>query len=106
MADNICPKHEHMKSKHKKPGHDNKAKRTMDILEQTKTSNLDNSHQNIARHRQGSLNHNIALETHKLVERHNTHIHNEWSELISNIHAYDEHIYDAVLKENQQQQQE
>jgi hypothetical protein len=102
LANYICPKHEHLKSNKKKPEHDNKSKHVMDVLEIAKQSNIDGSNKHIARFRSGSLNHKRAQETHLRIIEFNMDIHNEWSELTSNIHAYDEHIYDIVLKENQQ----
>jgi hypothetical protein len=101
LANYICPKHEHLKSRARKAGHDDKSKRVMDILESIKQRNIDGSNNNIARHPPKSIHRQQAEATHKLVLDHNYRIHNEWSELTSNIHAHDEHVYDIVLKEHQ-----
>jgi|SRR5689334_10711763 len=101
LANYICPKHEHLKSDKKKVGHDDKSKHVMDVLEIAKQRNIDGSNKNISRFRSGSMNRKKAQEIHLRVIEFNTDIHNEWSELTSNIHAYDEHIYNIVLKENQ-----
>jgi hypothetical protein len=101
LANYICPKHEHLKSNKKKPEHDNKSKHVMDVLEIAKQSNIANSQSNIDKHPPKSMRRQQAERTHQTVLRFNDDIHNEWSELTSNIHAYDEHIYDIVLKENQ-----
>jgi hypothetical protein len=101
LANYICPKHEHLKSKAKKAAHDDKGKHVMDVLQSIKQSNIDHSLAKINKHPPNSTHRQQAELTHRLVEDHNIKIHNEWSELTSNIHAYDEHIYDIVLKENQ-----
>jgi hypothetical protein len=106
LANYICPKHDHMKSTKHKAKHEDKSKHIMDVLETAKQSNIDHSLQHIARFQPGSYRHRRALNTHNSILNFNEDIHNEWSELTSNTHAYDEHIYDAVVKENQQQQEQ
>jgi|SRR5690242_7051540 len=101
LANYICPKHEHLKSDKKKVGHDDKSKHVMDVLEIAKQRNIKGSQDNINRHPLKSMKRQQAETTHDAVLKFNNDIHNEWSELTSNIHAYDEHIYNIVLKENQ-----
>lgn len=101
LANSICIKHQDLKSKARKANHNTKSKRVMDILQTIKDKNLAGSHANMARHPDKSIAKLHSEQVHQQVIKHNDTIHNEWSELTSNIHAHDEHIYDIVLKENQ-----
>lgn len=106
MCDYICPKHERHRTKsliksQSSPNHKTKADRIMKTLEQIKQRNIQ-SHENIiATANKGTKRYRELLPIRPLIEKHNEDIHNEWTELTTNDHAFDEELYNIVLKEHQ-----
>lgn len=104
LANYICPTHESLKSTSKKPDHASKSNHVMQVLGLAKQNNIDQSQKHIARFKQGTKQHKEAAALHSQVLKFNDDITDEWNELTSNIHAFDEHIYNIVLQENRQEE--
>ena len=104
MCDYICPKHEPQRTKqltNKHPAHKNKSDKIMQIIEQTKQRNIQGHVNALSKHKPGSFIHRQLQDLLPNIQRHNSSIHSEWTELTNNDHAFDENIYNIVLKEHQ-----
>ncbi|HSW92019.1 MAG TPA: hypothetical protein VLG09_05220, partial [Candidatus Saccharimonadales bacterium] len=103
LANSLCPVHEPLASKQKKPDHDTKSKKVKDILNVIKGVNIDASLKNIDKNKDKPSKKKDAELTHGMVIKHNQAVDEEWDELTSNDYAYDDNVYDVVFQENQNQ---
>lgn len=78
----------------------------MEIIEATKARNMKQvddqvgfAHAHVAKGKARMLR--DLQKNRAVVQEHNDNITEEWLELVSFPHAFDEHIHDAVLAENQ-----
>lgn len=89
----------------------NKSKNVLDLIERTKTRNIDNSMRAIADIRQAKTKGLISsflanrterdlLKNHQEIVQHNKNITEEWQELVTRPQAFASNIYDIVNEEN------
>jgi hypothetical protein len=101
LMNNVCEKHIHMASTTHRENHEGLSKNVLDHIEEDKSVNINQVHTIMANAKRAI--HRRDLENCRVqVIQHNNRITEEWNELVSFPHAFDKHIYDQILKENQE----
>jgi len=102
----VCDEHAHLATKATLSGERDDAKSAdkFKVIEDTKARNLDQHQQAIKRAH--LPHHKRELEdTTRLINEHNARVHTHFTEILAQPFAHDEHIYKAVLAENQTKNQ-
>ena len=100
LMNDVCEKHASMASTTHRAEHQQMATNVINFIEEAKAVNLGQVHHAMSRAKRRA--HIRELNQCKAqVNQFNERITEEWNELISFPHAFDEHIYQQILKENQ-----
>ncbi len=104
LVNDVCNRHYHLCSVYFRPNHEALAREVLDYIEEAKTLNINQANdvlsQVIRKHRNRPMLIHEQFGAVEQVKYFNALITEEWNELVIWPHAFDEHIYNAVLKEN------
>jgi hypothetical protein len=99
LINDVCDGHKPLASKEITPKHAQLSPHVLDLIEATKARNLKQVDDLLAQP-------NLRLKTRKELEQcrlqviqHNQNITEEWQELVTLPHAFDQHIHEQILKE-------
>ena len=105
LMNEICSKHEHMKSTEFKSNHAQLSGAVLQLIEDAKARNMKQVDDQVAFAKtrvKGRARMLRDLARNRVaVQQHNDDITEEWLELVSVPEAFDEHVHDVVLAENQ-----
>jgi hypothetical protein len=99
LMNNVCDKHMPLATTTHRENHAELSKLPLDLIEEAKTVNLNQVHGALAKATRASHKRDL-MQCRTQVMQHNDRITEEWNELIQPPHAFDQHIYDQVMKEN------
>ena len=103
LAEEVCDDHAHLMSSTHKPEHAQLSNHVLDIIKAAQHRNITTAmarldEPKIARSAKRTREMKQSIE---MVKQFNIQVEEEWQELVSPPHAFDSHIYDIVLEENQ-----
>jgi len=100
MMHTVCEKHIHLASTSHSDDHEVRKAYVMSLIHETKARNIKQHDEAIKR---AKFRHH-RNELHKLtnhIHSHNQAIHEEFDELSDQFHCWDEHIYNQIVKEDE-----
>ncbi len=99
LADIICGSHKYLASTKHRENHSELSKHPLDILEEAKVSNLKQVDDLISNETRPSILRDL-VKCREIVVRINNENTEEWNEMVTQPHAFDDHIHPIVLQEH------
>jgi hypothetical protein len=98
LMNTVCDSHQSLATTTHRSNHAELSKLPLDLIEEAKSVNLNQVHGALAKATRASHKRDL-MQCRNQVMQHNERITEEWNELIQSPHAFDEHIYEQIKKE-------